>query len=82
MYAFLTNCCVIVEPPSTIARLRMSAQSARATPRTSMPLCSKKRWSSTETIACRMIGAMSSVSTRTRLSSPRSTASTVRPFEA
>ena len=40
MYAFLTNCCVIVEPPSTIAWLRMSAHSARATPRTSMPSCS------------------------------------------
>ena len=29
-----------------------------------------------------MIGAMSSVPTRTRLSFPRRTASTVRPFEA
>ena len=30
-------------------------------PRRSIPLWSKKRWSSTATIACRMIGAMSSV---------------------
>jgi hypothetical protein len=49
---------VIVEPPSTTALLRMSSQAARTIPRTSTPLCSKKRLSSTATIACFMIGAI------------------------
>ena len=32
LYAFLTYCCVIVEPPSTTALLRMSSQAARSDP--------------------------------------------------
>ena len=35
-----------------------------------------------ELMACRIIGAMSSVATRTLLSSPRRTARTLLPFDA
>ena len=78
LYAFLTYCCVIVDPPSTTALLRMSSHAARRMPRTSTPLCSKNRLSSVATIACFMIGAISSDFTSTRLSSPRRIASTRR----
>ena len=38
--AFLTNCCVIVEPPCTVLLWRTSSQSARAMPWKSTPRCS------------------------------------------
>ena len=37
---FLTNCCVIVDPPCTTFLLVTSAQTARPMPRRSTPLCS------------------------------------------
>ena len=46
------------------------------------PWCSQKRRSSTATIACFMIGEMSSLPTTIRLSSPRRVASTVLPSDA
>jgi hypothetical protein len=78
-YMFFTYCCVIVEPPSTTALWRMSAQSARAMPRTSTPWCSQKRRSSIATIASFIRSLISSESTSTRLSDPRRTASTLVP---
>jgi hypothetical protein len=47
-----------------------------------MPWCSQNRRSSTATIACFMIGEISSLATTMRLSSPRSVASTVFPSDA
>ena len=70
---FLTNCCVIVEPPWTNSFWERSAQSARAMPRMSTR-CSQKRRSPAATMACFMTGAMSSDLTTTRFSSPRSVA--------
>jgi hypothetical protein len=48
----------------------------------STPAWFQKRLSSTATIACFMTGAISSELTTTRLSDPRSVASTVFPSEA
>ncbi len=81
-YAFFTNCCVIVEPPWTNCLCWTSAQKARAMALKSTPSCSQKRRSSTATIACFMIGAISSEDTITRFSDPRSTASTRLPLRS
>ena len=77
--AFLTNCCVIVEPPCTVDWWRMSAQRARAMPCRSMPPCSQKRLSSVATIACFIQAEMSLLETSTRLWEPRRTARIVCP---
>ena len=79
---FFTNCCVIVEPPSTTFLCLMSAISARPMPRRSIPSCSQKRRSSIATIACRIGSEMSSYSIRVRASDPRSTARIFLPLES
>ena len=82
VYWFLTNCCVIVDPPCTMSCERMSAKTARAIPWKSTPRCSQKRRSSTATIACFITGEICSERTTMRLSDPRRTARTVLPSEA
>src|SRR6266511_6258883 len=81
VYVFLTNCCVMVDPPWTTFLFRTSAQTARMIPLKSTPRCSQKRRSSTDTMACFITGAISFELTTTRLSSPWRTASTVLPSE-
>ena len=79
---FLTNCCVIVEPPWTAPLCLTSAHSARAMPRMSMPRCSQKRLSSAATIACFIHGEIAALDTSTRLCEPRRTARIVCPSPA
>ena len=75
VYAFLTNCCVIVEPPWTTPLCVMFAQTARAIPRRSSPRCSKNRLSSTATIACFITSAIWPEAMTFRFSGPRRIAS-------
>ena len=69
-YVFFTYCWVMVEPPCTALRLRMSAHVARASPMGSTPEWRKKLRSSVSTTARRTTGGTSSRRTRVRLPVP------------